>query len=115
MPKFTFICALCKKSFQKYASVKQGSIVCDCGGQAERQLPKMNISEVRETVDPLTGKKWREDQKLLLRDRKDEYFWRVEVPRLVQKYSLETCLKEGWVWVDDHGKVQVHTKPPNKR
>lgn len=116
MPKFTFTCDKCGHSVQKYTSRLKKFVKCDkCGEDAKQQLPKTASPEVTETVDQYTGKKWKQDQKEMLSARHDEYYWSVEVPRLVQKYSLETCLEQGWVWVDDSGKIHVHTKPPHKR
>lgn len=116
MPKFTFICEKCQHSEQKFTSVSTKSVECTkCGETARRQLPKLANPEVRETVDPYTGKKWKQDQKEMLDERRNEYYWKVEVPRLVQKYSLETCLEQGWVWIDDDGKMHIHNKPPHKR
>lgn len=116
MPKFTFLCEKCKHSVQKFKPITTKTIKCEkCGEDAHRQLPKLANPEVRETVDKHTGKKWKQDQKAMLAERRDEYYWSVEVPRLVSKYSLETCLEQGWVWVDDDGKLHIHTKPPHKR
>ena len=116
MPKFTFVCKSCNHSEQKFTTVSKKIVKCDkCGEDAQRQLPRLGKPEVRETVDSYTGKKWRQDQKELLNERHDEYYWSVEVPRLVQKYSLETCLEQDWVWIDDDGKLHVHTKPPHRR
>ena len=116
MPKFTFVCEQCQHSEQKFTSISKKTVKCSiCGADANQQLPKLANSEVRETVNSYTGKKWRQDQKEMLDERRDEYYWTVEVPRLVQKYSLETCLEQGWVWIDDDGKLNVHTKPPHRR
>lgn len=116
MPKFTFVCEECEHSLQKHTNKKTFKVECPmCGSDANRQLPKIADPEVRETVDSYTGRKWKQDQKELLKERRDDYYWSVEVPRLVQKYSLETCLEQGWVWIDDEGKLHVHTKPPHKR
>lgn len=80
-----------------------------------KQMPKTLPSQVTETVNTLTNTKWKADQKEILEERKQDHYWAVEVPRLVQKYSLKICLDQGWVWEDDNGKVHVHTKPPGKR
>ena len=116
MPKFTFICSSCDHSMQKFTSLSKKTVKCKkCGKDAQQQLPKLARSEVREVVDSYTGKKWRQNQKEMLDERRDEYYWSVEVPRLVQKYSLETCLEQGWVWVDDEHKLHIYTKPPHRR
>jgi hypothetical protein len=115
MPKFSFICSTCSKMVQKYVSLKTTTVICTCGATAERQLPKLNDTEIREVIDPVTGRKWKQDQQDLLKERKENYFWQVEVPRLVRTHCLETCLQEGWVYIDDRGKVCLHDKPPHKR
>jgi hypothetical protein len=79
-----------------------------------RQLPNIGGQEVRETVDVLTNTKWKQDQQEILKKRREEHFWNVEVPRLVQTYSLETCLKEGWLVYNEKGELVVG-KAPNKR
>jgi Zn ribbon nucleic-acid-binding protein len=116
MSKYTFICEKCGHSEQQYTKRNINKVECtECGFDANRQLPTLVDSEIRETIDPYTGVKRTQDQKELLRERKEEYYWTVEVPRLVQKYSLETCLEQDWVWIDDNGELHVHTKPPHKR
>lgn len=116
MPKFTFICK-CGNTTQKFVSTSQHTLKCDkCDLYMTREMPKLSgPAEVRETVDKHTNTKWKKDQKEMIDERKEEYFWTVEVPRLVQTYSLETCLEQGWCYIDDNGKVQLHTKPPHKR
>ncbi len=79
-------------------------------------MPKLvGATEVRETVDHMTNSKHKQDQKALIRERNEEYFWKVEVPRLVQTYSVQTCLEEGWIWLDDKGQAHIYDKPPHKR
>jgi hypothetical protein len=45
---------------------------------------------------------------------KEDYFWEVEVPRLVQTYSTETCIENGWLKYNDKGELVIN-KPPKKR
>lgn len=117
MPKYTFMCHSCGTSVQKYVSASKQSIVCkSCGSDVSRQMPNLSgPAEVREVVNPHTNTKWKKDQKEMVEERKEDYYWSVEVPRFVQTYSLETCLEQGWCYIDDEGKVQIHTKPPHKR
>ena len=115
MPKFSFTCSSCSKTFQKYVSLKTTILDCECGAKAERQMPHLAPTETREIIDPITGRKWKDNQQALLKERKEDYFWKIEVPRLVRTHCLETCLSEGWAYIDDHGKVCVYDKPPYKR
>jgi hypothetical protein len=82
-----------------------------------RQMPVISPPNVREVVDKNTGITWCDGQREMVLDRKEEYFWSVEVPRLVASgiYSLETMLENEWIWVDDAGKIHVNNKPPDKR
>jgi len=84
----------------------------------ERQMPILNgQSNVTEVVDKYMGIVWKEGQRELVKERHDEYYWSVEVPRLVNSgtYSLETMLQNGWVWIDDNEHIHTHTKPLHKR
>jgi hypothetical protein len=71
-------------------------------------------TEVREVVDSYTNRKWGKDHELVMKKRKDDHFWEVEVPRLVQTYSTQTCLEEGWLVYNDKGELVV-PKAPSKR
>jgi len=117
MPKYSFLCTECDNLEQLFVDVGIKTVVCPkCSSVANRQMPKLNGAvEVRETVDSTTNRKHKQNQKDLIKERNDEYFWKVEVPRLVQKYSTQTALEEGWIWIDDKGQVHVHDKPPGKR
>jgi hypothetical protein len=79
-----------------------------------RQLPNIGGQEVRETVNTLTNTKWKQDQQEILQKRKEDHFWQVEVPRLVQTYSLETCLKEGWLTYNEKGELVIGTAPSKR-
>jgi len=52
-----------------------------------------------------------------MHNRSDNYFWSVEVPRLVNTgtYSIETMIENDWISVDDKGNIQINTRPPKKR
>lgn len=118
MPKYTFKCSKCDKSKQTITSVSVKEIDCDCGAKMSRKLPTLkSLTEVNEVIDNLTGTKWKPDQKQKYKERQAEYYWSVEVPRFVQSgtYSLETMLENGWVYLDDNGRICMHTKPPHKR
>ncbi len=82
----------------------------------DRALPNIKAPQVTENVDKHFGKSWKQDQKELLKERKADYFWSVEVPRLVNSgiYSLETMLENQWVYYDEKGNLCTRTKPPEK-
>lgn len=115
MPKYVFVCNKCTKTISKYASVETEKLLCsECDGSMIRQLPNISGQEVRETVDSVTGVTWHQDQKEKQQARKEEYFWEVEVPRLVEKYSVETCLENGWLTYNEKGELVIG-KAPSKR
>ena len=119
MPKYSFSCSSCSNSSQMYVPTLVRNIECKkCNGIMHRQMPTLNgPANVREIVDKNTGITWGDDQKQMIQDRKDEYYWTVEVPRFVASgvYSLETMLENMWIQVDDAGKIHINNKPPNKR
>jgi len=118
MPKYTFVCE-CGSSLQKmvYASIK--SLKCEeCGKDMSRKLPVLSGSPtVNETIDSYTGTVQPANQRDMVEQRRDEYYWTVEVPRLVDSgtYELQTMIEMGWVTVDDKGQLHVNNKPPHKR
>jgi len=119
MPKYSFICSSCSNTIQTYVSSLVRRIPCkNCEGTMDRQLPTLNgPANVREVVDKNTGITWIDEQQQMVKDRKDEYYWTVEVPRFVASgtYSLETMLENQWIYVDDAGKIHTNNKPPSKR
>lgn len=115
MPKYTFKCEKCNTEKQYFVNADQELDCLVCSQRMYKQFPILAGQEVTEVVNQLTNTKWKQDQQEILRERKEDYYWSVEVPRLVQKYSLQACLEQGWVWIDDSGKMHVHTKPPGKR
>jgi hypothetical protein len=80
----------------------------------QRQFPGSGSQVVREVVDDYTNVRTAPDEKLQNLARKTEYFWEVEVPRLIQTYSLETCLQEGWLVYNDKNELVIG-KSPSKR
>jgi hypothetical protein len=80
-------------------------------------MPSLNgKSTVTEVVDKYLGQTHIEDQRKILEDRKQDYYWAVEVPRFVNSgtYSLETMLENGWVYLNDKNEMIIRTKPPHK-
>ena len=115
MPKYKFTCDQCNNSKTQFANLSTLKIRCDnCGNNMDRQLPVSGTQTVTETVDSFTGVKHIQDQKELLKERRDQYYWEVEVPRLIQTYSIETCLEQGWLTYNDKGELIIN-KPPSKR
>lgn len=117
MPKFRFLCEKCSNEIVKYVSSNKNQILCnECGSQMYKQIPQnIPTPTVNELVDSYTGINVPADNESILKARRSEYFWKVEVPRLVQQYPTEHSLKEGWLYYDEQGKIQVQTKPPHKR
>jgi predicted nucleic acid-binding Zn ribbon protein len=119
MPKYSFLCPNCASEVQMYVPHLVKEVECKtCQGTMNRQMPTLNgPANVREVVDKNTGITWTDDQQQMIKDRKDEYYWTVEVPRFVASgtYSLETMLENQWIYVDDSGKIHVNDKPPSKR
>ena len=115
MPKFRFLCPSCNLEVERYASPKSETSECPtCKQPMRRQFPGSGSQVVREVVDPFTNVRTASDEKEQNKARKTEYFWEVEVPRLIQTYSLETCLQEGWLVYNDKGELVVN-KSPSKR
>lgn len=116
MPKYRFACE-CGAGVVKYTPASTLFIKCDnCNKSMSRQIPS-NIEQatVKELVDSYTGVHLPPDNKNILDARRSEHFWKIEVPRLVAQYPLEHSLQEGWLYVNEQGKLQVQTKPPHKR
>jgi uncharacterized lipoprotein YmbA len=80
----------------------------------DRQFPGSGSQAVREVVDSYTNTRTASDEKAQNLARKTEYFWEVEVPRLIQTYSIQTCLEEKWLVYNDQGELVIN-KPPSKR
>lgn len=116
MPKYIFLCNSCQTKAHKYVPVNIDTILCSaCGEVMNRELPNTNApTEVRELVDPYTNITWGKDHETVMKDRRETHYWEVEVPRLVQTYSLETCLEQKWLIYNDKGELVIN-KPPSKR
>lgn len=116
MPKYVFSCSVCAAKTHKYVPTTVEAITCpQCGKTMSRDLPNTNSpTEVRELVDPFTNVTWGKDHEAVMKQRKEDYFWEVEVPRLVQTYSTETCIENGWLKYNDKGELVIN-KPPKKR
>lgn len=114
MPKFRFLCETCGEETTQYASPKLEQITCKCTGIAKKQFPGAGSQVTREVIDPFTNVRTAPDERAQNTARKTEHFWEVEVPRLIQHYSLQTCLEEGWLVYNDKQELVIG-KPPSKR
>lgn len=117
MPKYTFECQSCYKKTQKYTSSSTKDIVCpECFALANKVLPNISGAKTTETVDKMFNRKHVADQLNVMKERKLDYYWEVEVPKLVDSgtYSIETMLEQGWVFYNEKGELVTRTKPPQK-
>lgn len=116
MPKYNFDCESCNYSTHRYVSTSITVLDCPkCGKSMIRQLPHISgNTEVREVVDAYTNTKWSKDHEAVIKKRKEDHYWEIEVPRLVEKYSVETCLEQGWLIYNDKGELVIN-KPPSRR
>lgn len=117
MPKYTYECESCHTKIQKFASIKDKTQVCpECEAVMHRQMPNIKAPRVNETVDKYSNKKHFGDQKEILKERKLDYYWKHEVPKMVESgvYGLDTMLEKGWVYYDEKGDLVTRTKPPEK-
>lgn len=110
MPKYIFKCPNCNEQAHKYVPVSVEQVDCaSCGSKMNRQLPNTNSpTEVREVVDPYTNRTWGKDHEAVLKKRKDDHFRDVEIPRLVERYSIETCLENKWLIYNDKGELIIN-------
>lgn len=118
MPKYSFKCPVCDNTTQKYVASSTLFLDCSkCSSKMRRQMPRISNTDVTETVNKYTGLKHKQDHSTIMNARKDEYYWTVEVPRMVASgtYSLETMLENGWVYFDDKKQMHIQNKPPHKR
>lgn len=108
MAKYRFTCDKCKVTEERYATPEVESTVCiRCNGPTRREFPNIGSKKVTEKVDDFLNIRHEEDQRKQLEDRRVEHFWEVEVPRLVQTYSTETCLEEGWLVYNEKGELVI--------
>lgn len=117
MPKYRFVCSSCGGEIVKLVKIGTKEIVCKCGESMSRKMPRLNSIETTETVDSYRNVKWTANHREKLKERKEEYFWKYEVPRLVTSgiYELETMLENDWITITDDGKIEIQDKPPSKR
>ena len=118
MPKYTFKCEH-GHEIQTHVSSSVKSLPCKiCNLEMNRLMPTLNgPANVRELIDKYTGITHIDGQLDLIKERRDDYYWAVEVPRFVNSgtYSIETMLENEWITVDDAGKIHINNKPLAKR
>ena len=116
MPKYIFKCGKCEKERAKYTAVSCKTIDCECGQPMKRQMPNFSGLKNTETVDKFTNKKHLNDHQEILTERKADYYWSVEVPKMVDSgtYQLDTMLEQNWVYFNEMGELVTRTKPPQK-
>lgn len=110
MPKYIFTCPSCQKEEHKYTPSTVSTVECkECKAAMERNLPNTNsATEVRELVDPYTNITWGKDHEAVMKERRAQHFRDVEIPRLVDKYSIETCLENKWLVYNDKGELTIN-------
>lgn len=108
MAKYRFQCEKCGTIALCYVSTETETLDCKaCGANAKRLFPGGGATKVTEIVDPFLNVRHEEDHRKQLENRRIEHFWDVEVPRLVQTYSTETCLEEGWLVYNEKGELVI--------
>ena len=118
MPRYTFSCPDCESVEQKITDISTNKIVCyHCGKEMIRQMPNLKGIKTTEVIDKYTNKRHTADHKEAVSERKAEYYWSVEVPKLVNSgiYELGTMLQQGWVEFNEKGELITNTKPPSKK
>lgn len=110
MPKYSFTCAKCATTSHKYVPTKIETLPCSvCGEAMTRELPKaQGETEVREIVDAYTNRTWGKDHEAVMKKRKEDHFRDVEMPRLIQTMSVETCLENKWLIFNDKGELVIN-------
>ena len=116
MSKYSYKCSNCDRIVQQYNSKRVQQIVCkSCGKTMLRQMPTIHETQVEETVNKMTNTRWKKDQKEMVQERKQDYYWKQVVPRLVETHELQTILENEWGYIDDNGQLKIYDKPPHKR
>lgn len=116
MAKYRFSCSSCNREKQIYVSTSTKQCQCECGADMNRKLPNIGGAQVNELHDKYTNKSLVQDHKEIVSERKLDYYWSVEVPKMVNSgtYELDTMLERGWVYYDEKGNLVTRTKPPQK-
>lgn len=114
MAKYVFKCSACQKTEEKFVPSLVKDIVCACGATSLRQFPNIAQQQVNEVIDTYAGVKRDQNHDDNMKERRDDHYWSVEVPRLIQTMSPETCIENGWLVYNEKGELVIN-KPPSKR
>ena len=79
-------------------------------------MPRLRGLKNTEVVNKHTNEKHIVDQDDIVTERKADYYWSVEVPKMVASgtYELDTMLENDWVYYNEKGELVTRTKPPQK-
>ena len=116
MAKYSFKCIKCGTLIQKYVSMNTKQCLCECGKNMDRQMPNIGSIQTNELVDKYMGKSLVANHKDILNARKQDYYWNVEVPNMVNSgtYTPDTMLEKDWVYYNEKGELVTRTKPPQR-
>jgi putative FmdB family regulatory protein len=117
MPKYVYECSSCHARLEKFANTTDKTTECpECSAQMNRQLPRLRGYKATEVLDKYTNKKHIVDQDEIVNERKQDYYWKHEVPKMVDSgtYTIETMLEQGWVYFNEKNELVTRTKPPGK-
>jgi len=114
MPKYVFKCETCQSSKTAFTSSDIKEIACTCGSHMDRQMPNISGQKVSEVIDPYTNTKRDQNHNDLIKARRDDHYWNVEVEKLIKTHSTATCLENGWLVYNEKGEL-VKGKAPHKR
>jgi len=114
MPKYTFTCEKCGKSKQMFTSTSTKEVDCECTGKLVRQMPNIAVQRVTEVVDQYSNITRDQNHNDMTKNRRDDHYWTVEVPRLIETVSLQTSLENGWLVYNEKNELVIN-KPPGKR
>jgi len=82
----------------------------------KRALPNIRGIQTNELIDKYSNKSLVANHKEIINERKQDHYWAVDVPNMVDSgiYTLETMLEKEWVYYDEKGNLTTRTKPPQK-
>jgi DNA-directed RNA polymerase subunit RPC12/RpoP len=114
MPRYVFHCESCGRSENLITLSTVREFDCKCGHKLFRKLPTIAVHRVTEIMDKYTNTTRDQDHESLTKTRRDDHYWLVEVPRLIETCSLETSLENGWLVYNERQELVIN-KPPGKR
>ena len=114
MPRYVFHCESCGRSENLITLSTVKEFDCKCGHKLFRKMPTIAVHRVTEIMDKYTNTTRDQDHESLTKTRRDDNYWLVEVPRLIETCSLETSLENGWLVYNEKRELVIN-KPPSKR